>query len=68
MNAKVTLRVTSNKSKRTFTIYKYANGKLILKYRTIPFSKDEFEHRKWFDTENDWKDFLRYSPDYSIVY
>lgn len=46
-------RITSNKSKRTFTIVTES-----AKYRTLPFSKEDFGHadRNW--TGNDWQQFL----------
>ena len=48
------LKISSNKSKRIFTIRtKYA------KYRTLPFTKEEFEHADFFWTGNDWKQFLK---------
>ena len=48
------LKISSNKAKRTFTIRtKYA------KYRTLQFSKEEFEHADFFWTGNDWKQFLK---------
>ena len=48
------LKISSNKAKRTFTIRtKYA------KYRTLQFTKEEFEHADFFWTGNDWKQFLK---------
>ena len=46
------LKVTSNQSKRHFTIY--SNG---VKFRTLPMSREEFENAEFW-TEGDWKDFL----------
>lgn len=55
------LKISSNKTKRTFTIRtKYA------KFRTLQFSKEEFEHAYFFWTGNDWKQFLK-SDDYYKV-
>ena len=55
------LKISSNKSKRTFTIRtKYA------KFRTLQFTKEEFEHADFFWTGNDWKQFLK-SDDYYKV-
>ena len=51
------LKVTSNKSKRTFTLRFYENGKCCSKYRTQQLSKDEFQDME-FNTEKDWKYFL----------
>jgi hypothetical protein len=56
------IKATANKSKRTFTIRKYIDGKLFSKYRTIPLSKEEFQSEE-MNTENDWKQFLK-SDDY----
>lgn len=47
------LKVTSNQSKRYFTIKKGD-----IKYRTFPMNKEEFENAEFW-TEGDWKDFLR---------
>lgn len=54
------ISVSSNKSKRTFTIRK--NGS---KYRTLPMSKTEFsEANNW--TGNDWQQFLK-TDEYYVV-
>jgi len=47
------MRITSNKSKRTFTIRKKTS-----KFRTLEMSKKEFEDFEC-NTILDWKDFLR---------
>lgn len=60
-----TIRVAANQSARTFTIRTYVNGKFSAKYRTIKFSKEEFENNE-YNTENDWKQFLR-TNDYCVV-
>lgn len=54
-------RVTSNQSKRTFTIR--VDG---FKYRTNRLSKFEFESCE-YNTGNDWADFLANSGDYRVV-
>lgn len=54
--------ITSNKSKRTFTI-RTSEG---LKFRTYPMSKTDFENTK-HNTANDWQSFLNYSSDYFQV-
>lgn len=59
------IKVTANRSKRTFTIRKYDNGELYAKYRTYPMSREEFEREEW-NTENDWEQFLK-SDDYYVV-
>lgn len=59
MNNQIT--VTSNQSKRTFTIRtEYA------KYRTIQFSQDEFDSLE-FNTQNDWRQFLNTTSEYYQV-
>lgn len=60
-----TIKVTANESARTFTIRTYVDGKLNAKYRTVKFSKEEFENES-NNTENDWKHFLK-SSDYYLV-
>jgi len=60
---KETIKVKSNKSKRTFTISKYIDGKLFAKYRTIQMSRAEFESEE-NNTEADWIYFLRTNFDY----
>lgn len=49
----VGIRISPNKSKRTFTIR--INGS---KYRTYPMSRQEFEHAQYW-TGNDWIQFLK---------
>ena len=51
--SKRTLKVYSNKSKRTFTIKTESS-----KYRTYPMSKQEFENNQ-YNTGNDWQQFLK---------
>lgn len=60
-----TIVVKANQSKRTFTINTYVNGKFSEKYRTIKFSKEEFSENE-YNTENDWKEFLKGSDYYSV--
>lgn len=57
-------RITFNRSKKTYTIKRYINGKLIYPYyrsnpQGVSYSED------W--TQNDIKAFLRYSNDYYLV-
>ena len=47
------MKITSNKSKRTFTIRKES-----AKFRTLEMSRDEFNECN-NNTNEDWKDFLR---------
>lgn len=56
-------KITLNRSAKTYTIRVYEKGKLIAKYRSYPQGKDFSEH--W--TENDIRNFLRYSNDYYEV-
>ena len=60
-----TIKVTTNQSKRTFTIRKYIDGKFFTKYKTIRMRQEEFDREK-MNTENDWKQFLK-SDDYYTV-
>ena len=55
--------ITLNHSAKTYTIRRYDNGKLTAKYRSYPQYNEFF--CDW--TENDIKNFLRYSNDYYIV-
>lgn len=55
------IKVSSNKSKRTFTII--YNG---IKYRTCPMTKDEF-NSCLYNTGNDWAQYLRGSNDYYSI-
>ena len=47
------MKITSNKSRRTFTIRKEST-----KFRTLEMSRDEFNECD-NNTNEDWKDFLR---------
>jgi hypothetical protein len=63
---KMKIAVTPNYSKRTFTIRKtYDDGQKV-KYRTIPFSQQEFDS-ELMNTENDWKYFLSGNDYYRVV-
>lgn len=53
MQNKQTMRVTSNKTKRTYTIVLNGN-----KYRTTELSQDEFEEFE-YNTESDWVNYIR---------
>lgn len=53
----------TNRSKKTYTIRVYENGKLIAKYRT--YSEGSEYSETW--TENDIKVYLRYSDNYYKV-
>ena len=54
------MKVTSNKSKRTFTLRTgYAT------YRTYKMSKEEF-NSNLHNTDNDWKQFLKSDEYYKV--
>lgn len=55
--------IALNRSKKTYTIRMYEDGKLLAKYRSYPQGAAFSEN--W--TENDIKAFLRYSGDYYAV-
>lgn len=55
--------ISLNRSKKTYTIRRYDNGKLTAKYRSYPQGADFSEN--W--TENDIRVFLRYSTDYYVI-
>ena len=58
------IEATSNQSKRHFTLrIKGANGKTVIKYRTISYSKEEFLEME-MNTNQDWNDYLRTSQSY----
>jgi hypothetical protein len=61
-----TIKVTPNRSNRTFTIRTYHNGKLFAKYRTYQVSRDEF-NSDLYNTENDWSYYLRTVDNYYKV-
>ena len=58
--SKQVIKISSNKSARTYTIR--TNGSI---YRTSKMSKQEFENNS-NNTGNDWKDFLN-NGEYSVV-
>ena len=64
-NSEYTIKATPNRSARTFTIRKYHNGVLFVKYRTNRMNREEFESSE-HNTQNDWKQFLT-SDDYYKV-
>ena len=53
MQNKKTMKVTSNKTNRTYTIVLNGN-----KYRTTKLTQDEFEQFE-YNTESDWKNYIR---------
>lgn len=55
------IKVSSNQSKRTFTIRTES-----AKYRTFPFSKEEFQHANGYWTGNDWQNFLKTDEYYKV--
>ena len=62
MNKKTkAMKITSNKSKRTFTIRKEST-----KFRTLEMSQNEFDECDNY-TNEDWKYFLRSSGSYYEV-
>lgn len=61
-----TLEFTANKSKRTFTIREYINGKLSAKFRSYPQSREDFEYYDGYATDNDKEHFM-HSGDYYLV-
>jgi len=64
-NLKRELAVRSNKTARTFTLrFKYKDGSIV-KYRTTPMSREEFNSCEYY-TRNDWSQFLK-SDDYYEV-
>ena len=54
------LKISSNKSKKTFTIVTESS-----KYRTLPMSKEEFNDNL-HNTGNDWQNFLKSSDYYKV--
>ena len=60
------IKITANKSNRTFTIrFIYSDGDII-KYRTIKVNKDEFQSMDNMTTR-DWEYFLYVSQEYYRV-
>lgn len=62
-STEIKYKLKTNRSKRTYTIRRYEGGKLVSKYRSNPQGAEYSEH--W--TENDIKNFLKYSNDYYVV-
>lgn len=61
------LKITENKSAKTFTIRKYDYyGKLIVKYRTTRQSAEDFQSLQ-NNTLRDWEYFLRTTSEYYQV-
>lgn len=57
-------KISFNRSKKTYTIKRYINGKLIYPYyRSYPQGAEYSEH--W--TQNDIRAFLRHSNDYYLI-
>ena len=54
MKSKITIKATPNYKDKTYTIRKYNNGKVYVKYRTTKMSNNM--DITW--TENDWQQFL----------
>ena len=61
----LTITATPNYSKRTFTIRKFYDGKLFVKYRTVQMGVVEFDETEMY-TFQDWKDFLKGQDYYAI--
>lgn len=61
MNSRYTISL--NRSKKTYTIRRYINGRVVAKYRSNPQGVRFSEH--W--TEHDVRNFLKYSNDYYVV-
>ena len=61
----LTITATPNYSKRTFTIRRFYDGKLFVKYRTVQMGVVEFDETEMY-TFQDWKDFLKGQDYYAI--
>lgn len=59
-------KATPNHSRRTYTIRKYCDGKLMTKYRTYECSKEVFDCMLDM-TSNDWQFWLNHNQDYYKV-
>lgn len=55
----MTYTIKTNEKQRTVTICVYEGSELIAKYRTLPFSKEDFKTVSHW-TESDIKNFLRF--------
>ena len=60
-----TLKVTANQKAKTFTLRFYYPDSSIVKYRTLPFSREEFRNAEYW-TDNDWKQFLKTDSYYKV--
>lgn len=60
-----TLKVTSNKSSKTFTIRMYYPDGSVTKYRTTPMSAYEFQSNL-SNTDGDWEQFLKTDCYYEV--
>lgn len=58
-----TYKITYNRSKKTYTIRVYINGRIYAKYRSYPQGKEYSEYH----THNDIYNFLRTSCSYYVV-
>lgn len=57
-----TYKIAFNRSKKTYTIRRYDNGKLTAKYRSLPQGKEFTEN--W--TEGDIRNFLKTDEYYKV--
>lgn len=62
-STKIKYTLKTNRRERTYTIRKYEGRKVVAKYRSNPQGAEYSEN--W--TENDIKNFLKYSNDYYVV-
>lgn len=63
----MTIKVTPNHSKQTFTIRKQINGKTVSKYRTVKYHKSEFDDMNLM-VQDDWQFFLNnLSNEYYLI-
>lgn len=60
--SKITYKITYNRSRKTYTIRAYIDGRIYVKYRSYPQGEEYSEYH----TQNDIYNFLR-SNDYYIV-
>lgn len=58
---KTTYEAAPNERIRRFTIRAKENGVTIIKYRTLPMGRAEFEDAK-HNTSNDWKHYVNTNP------
>lgn len=65
INKNATIKVKANHQQRTFTIRKYQDGRVYVKYRTLKMNKEEFEENL-NNTENDWQQYLKTDEYYKI--